>query len=252
MTTQIQLAISPFYGQGWLQVAELLLAFALSAAIGLERQLRGKPAGLRTQTIVGTTAAVLMLVSKYGFSDILLEDSVSLDPSRIAAQIVSGVGFLGAGLILTRHGAVRGLTTAAAVWETAAIGMAAGAGLWLLALVVTMLHFIAVFGFTALSRYIPSARDSAVQLRVTYLDGQGVLRAVLAATTAHKWEVHGILPQAPLDKSSTTSRPEPAGESLISVGLEVRGSTDIRQVVAAVREVEGVQGVHIISEEDLD
>jgi len=93
-------------GQGWLQIGELLLAFVLASLIGLERQLRGKSAGLRTQAIVGTTVSLLLLVSKYGFADVL-GAGVTLDPSRVAAQIVSGVGFLGAGLTLTRHGAVR-------------------------------------------------------------------------------------------------------------------------------------------------
>ncbi|WP_410576372.1 MgtC/SapB family protein [Amycolatopsis sp. lyj-108] len=142
-------------GQGWLQIGELTTAFALSAAIGLERQLRGKSAGLRTQTIVGTASALILLVSKYGFGDILATGQVVLDPSRIAAQIVSGVGFLGAGLIITRQGAIRGLTTAAAVWETAAIGMAAGAGLLLLAVVVTAMHFVVVLGFTRLTARLP-------------------------------------------------------------------------------------------------
>src|ERR1700753_3797314 len=94
---------------------------------GLERTVQGKSAGLRTQTIVGTAAALILLISKYGFADVLSPGSVVLDPSRVAAQIVSGVGFLGAGLIITRRGAVHGLTTAAAVWESAAIGMAGGA-----------------------------------------------------------------------------------------------------------------------------
>jgi putative Mg2+ transporter-C (MgtC) family protein len=88
------------------------------------------------------------LISKYGFSDVLTPGGVILDPSRVAAQIVSGIGLLGAGLIITRRGAVDGLTTAAAIWECAAIGMAAGAGLLLLAVAVTGLHFVIVLGFT--------------------------------------------------------------------------------------------------------
>ena len=112
-------------GQGWRQIEQLVLAFALSTVVGLEREFRGKSAGLRTQAIVGTTSALILLVSKYGFSNVLAPETVVLDPSRVAAQIVSGIGFLGAGLIITRRGAIRGLTTAAAVWETAAIGMAA-------------------------------------------------------------------------------------------------------------------------------
>ena len=140
--------------QGWLQIGELLLAFGLASVIGLERQLRGKSAGLRTQAIVGTASALILIVSKYGFSDVLADGRVVLDPSRVAAQIVSGIGFLGAGLIITRGGEIRGLTTAASVWETAAIGMAAGAGLPVLAVVVTVLHFVIVLVYTPLIHWL--------------------------------------------------------------------------------------------------
>ena len=112
------------------EIAWMVLALVLSTLIGLERQIRGKSAGIRTQAIVGLTAALMVLVSKYGFQDVLADGITRFDPSRVASQIVSGIGFLGAGIILTRHGAIRGLTTAATIWETAAIGMACGAGLW--------------------------------------------------------------------------------------------------------------------------
>ena len=86
-------------GQGWTQVGELALAFVLSATIGLERQLRQKSAGLRTHTIVGLGSALFLLVSKYGFQNVVVPGQVVVDPSRVAAQIVSGLGFIGAGLI---------------------------------------------------------------------------------------------------------------------------------------------------------
>src|ERR1700748_1381287 len=124
----IWLAEGPLFGgpaQSGRHLIELLAAFGLTTLIGLERTVQGKSAGLRTQTIVGTAAALILLISKYGFADVLSPGSVVLDPSRVAAQIVSGVGFLGAGLIITRRGAVHGLTTAAAGWESAAIGIAA-------------------------------------------------------------------------------------------------------------------------------
>ncbi len=142
------------YGQGWLQIGGLVLAFVLSSIIGLEREWRDKSAGLRIYSSVGTSAALLTLVGKYGFMDVLITGQVATDPARVASQIVTGVGFLGAGLILTRHGGVRGLTTAATMWETAAIGMAAGAGLWLLALAVLALHFLSVLVFEALAKRI--------------------------------------------------------------------------------------------------
>ena len=119
--------------EGWRQAGELGLAFGLSAVIGLEREIRQKNAGLRTHILVGVGAALFMLVSKYGFTDVQARGLVVVDPSRVAAQIVSGVGFLGAGLIFVRRDAVRGLTTAAGIWVTAAVGGglrrgAAGAG----------------------------------------------------------------------------------------------------------------------------
>jgi putative Mg2+ transporter-C (MgtC) family protein len=95
-------------GQGGRQIIELFVAFGLTALIGAEREIQGKSAGLRTQTIVGTAAALILLVSKYGFGDVLSPGTVILlDPSRVAAQIVTGIGFLGAGIIITRRGAIR-------------------------------------------------------------------------------------------------------------------------------------------------
>jgi putative Mg2+ transporter-C (MgtC) family protein len=108
-------------GQSWVQLSELALAFVLSALIGLEREIRQKSAGLRTYTLVGFSSALIMLVSKCGFTDILETGRVVLDPSRVAAQIVSGIGFIGGGVIFVRKDIVRGLTTASIVWLTAAV-----------------------------------------------------------------------------------------------------------------------------------
>src|ERR1700685_909366 len=127
------IATSPPNIEGWLQISELGVAFLLSMMIGVEREIRQKSAGLRTHTLVGVGAALFMLISKYGFNDVLRPGLIELDPSRMAAQIVSGVGFLGAGLIFVRRDSVRGLTTAASIWLPAAIGCAAGAGLPVLA-----------------------------------------------------------------------------------------------------------------------
>ncbi|OPX13365.1 MgtC/SapB transporter [Gordonia sp. i37] len=190
--THLSVAIDAAHGQQWRQFGELMLAFVLSSVIGLERQFRGKSAGLRTQTIVGTASALIVLVSKYGFGDVLENGQVVLDPSRVAAQIVSGIGFLGAGLIITRRGAIRGLTTAASVWETAAIGMAAGAGLPLLALLVTGLHFVIVFAYTPLGRFVSARGQAERSYTITYEDGRGVLRDLLATCTAQSWTVDSL------------------------------------------------------------
>ena len=139
-------------GEGVRQLLELSVAFLLSATIGAEREVRQKSAGLRTYTLVGVSSALFLLVSKYGFTDVLVPGRVMLDPSRVAAQIVTGIGFLGGGVIFVRSELVRGLTTAATIWLTAAIGMACGAGLLLLAVETTAMYFVVALGFPLLLR----------------------------------------------------------------------------------------------------
>ncbi|MBC3839255.1 MgtC/SapB family protein [Streptacidiphilus sp. 4-A2] len=178
-------------GQGWGQIGELALAFGLSTAIGLEREIRQKSAGLRTHTLVGFGAALIVLVSKYGFTDVL-GTHVVLDPSRMAAQIVSGIGFIGGGLIFVRSDAVRGLTTAAVVWLTAAVGMAAGAGLPVLALVVTAGHFLVVLCFAPLAARIPGSTRAPARLRIDYAEGRGILRTVLTRCTSMGFTVAAL------------------------------------------------------------
>jgi putative Mg2+ transporter-C (MgtC) family protein len=235
------------HGQGWRQVGELMLAFGLSSLIGLERELRRRSAGLRTQTIVGTTSALMILVSKYGFGDVLSDNHVSFDPSRVAAQVVSGVGFLGAGLILTRQGTVRGLTTAAAVWETAGIGMAAGAGLPLLACLVTVLHFVVVFGYTALLVRIPGRSAAPVRVHITYVDGQGVLRAVLQASTAAGWAVNHLEHTAPVEGEY-----EGTMRTLVAVTVELGGGPSDDDPISRLGQVHGVVSVSRATPDETD
>lgn len=143
-------------GQGVTQVVELVAAFGLSAAVGLEREIRQKSAGLRTYSIVGISAALFMLVSKYGFNDVLANGTIVVDPSRVAAQIVSGIGFVGAGLIFVDGDRTRGITTAATVWLVAAVGAACGAGLLLLAAFVTLAYFVIALVFPLVHKFIPT------------------------------------------------------------------------------------------------
>lgn len=152
--------VSEMDGQGIKQFLELGSAFFLSAAIGLEREIRHKSAGLRTYTVVGVSAALFLLISKYGFMNVLADGRVVLDPSRVAAQIVTGIGFIGVGLIFVREDRVQGLTTAATVWLVTAIGMACVAGLLLLALAVTC-----AFIFPLLMRFLPGSRMPTEQVK---------------------------------------------------------------------------------------
>lgn len=120
----------------------ILTAAVCGAIIGYERKSRNKEAGIRTHLIVCAGASLIMIVSKYGFSDLLGQQGVALDPSRIAAQIVTGVGFLGAGMIFMRKNTISGLTTAAGIWATSAIGMAIGSGLYVLGIATAILIIV--------------------------------------------------------------------------------------------------------------
>lgn len=119
----------------------LLLACALGAGIGFERSKRFKEAGIRTHIIVCVGAALAMIISKYGFEDLggILDGSRTSDPARVAAQVVSGISFLGAGVIFRNGGSIKGLTTAAGLWVTATIGLAVGSGMYVIAVFSTIL-----------------------------------------------------------------------------------------------------------------
>lgn len=120
-------------------LCRIIIAGLCGGIIGYERKNRNKEAGIRTHMIVALGAALIMIVSKYGFEDILGKQGIALDPSRIAAQIVTGVGFLGAGMIFMRKNTISGLTTAAGIWATSAIGMSIGSGLYILGILTTVL-----------------------------------------------------------------------------------------------------------------
>ena len=128
----------------------VIVAGVCGIAIGYERKSRAKEAGIRTHCIVACAASLMIIVSKYGFFDLIQQGifegtDVKLDPSRIASCIVSGVGFLGAGMIFVQKQTIKGLTTAAGIWATAGIGMAIGAGLYIIGILVTVLILFAQF-----------------------------------------------------------------------------------------------------------
>jgi putative Mg2+ transporter-C (MgtC) family protein len=129
-----------------METGDLLLrlgaAALLGSLIGLERQRLDKAAGLRTHMLVSVGSALVMIVSAYGFERVIDPGRIVLDPSRVAAQVVSGIGFLGAGTIVVRKQSVHGLTTAASIWAVAAIGMAAGGALYLAATAATVVMLV--------------------------------------------------------------------------------------------------------------
>ncbi|HMM95961.1 MgtC/SapB family protein [Phycicoccus sp.] len=220
-------------GQGWVQVTELAVAMLLSLAIGFERQVQQKSAGLRTYTLVGTGSALWVLVSKYGFADVL-GSQVSYDPSRVAAGIVSGLGFIGAGVIFMRRDTVRGLTTAASIWMTSAVGAAAGTGLLLLATATTLAYFLLMYGIHPLGRLAARFRPHVFGLRITYEDGRGLLRDIIDAVTTAGLSVEEL---------RSRRRDDDGAAALVDVTLVLAGSTDLARLTARLDEMAGVRGV---------
>ena len=143
-------------------ILRLLLAGIMGAVIGLDREYRAKEAGYRTHFLVSLGSALIMIVSQHGFGEILDTPNVNLDPSRIASQVVTGIGFIGAGTIILHKQIVRGLTTAAGIWATSGIGLAIGAGMYTLGVSATILTLI---GLEVLSFLFKSVgmKSSAVE-----------------------------------------------------------------------------------------
>ncbi|NUR92684.1 MAG: MgtC/SapB family protein, partial [Nonomuraea sp.] len=144
------------------------------------------------------------------------------------------IGFIGGGLIFVRRDAVRGLTTAAVVWLTCAVGMAAGAGLWLLAVVVTAAHFLVVFAFTPLVARLPRSRYTQSRLRLTYLDGKGALRRVLAICTGRGF----LVAELTMERHRDGHDPH-----VVSIWLVLQGSGEVQGLLTELVEVEGVRTV---------
>jgi putative Mg2+ transporter-C (MgtC) family protein len=239
------LAASSLNSEGWRQTGELSLALLLSALIGLEREIRQKSAGLRTHTLVGVGAALFMLISKYGFTDVLEPGRVVLDPSRVAAQIVTGVGFLGAGLIFVKRDSVRGLNTAAAVWVTAAIGAAAGAGLPILAAMTTVLYFVVAMAFPQITRRLPRSSTAVSVLRVRYPDGRGILRHLLQVATSRGFAIDEVSTESLGYRQTGVSEPSGTSEQrpMVEVTLHVHGRASVHELAAALSELDEVDAV---------
>lgn len=170
----------------WEMALRLLLAAALGAIIGINREHREWAAGLRTHMLVSLGAALAILVSAFGFADVLGRPGVGLDPSRIAAQVVSGIGFLCAGTILfmQREQVIRGLTTAAGLWAVASIGLAAGAGLYAAACMATALAWIILAVLKPLERRYLHRHPQRGRLRLHLAEGASLARVEAAVAAA--------------------------------------------------------------------
>lgn len=191
----------------------LFAALACGFFIGLERTKRSKEAGIRTHCIIASASALIMIVSKYGFADMVdaagnaLAGTRGVDPSRIAAQVVSGISFLGAGVIFKNGNTVKGLTTAAGIWATAGVGLACGAGMYAIAIAVTLM----ILAVQLLMHKFSVGNDaySTSEIRITMVDTPEI-RAALKAK------------QKELGISITNSRITTCGDNTLNLILQVR------------------------------
>ena len=209
------------------------LAAALTGAVGFERELRERAAGLRTHLLVGVGAALFTLVSAYGWQDVVSEGQVRYDPSRVAAQIVSGIGFLGAGAILRQGLSVRVLTTAAGLWVTAAIGMACGAGFYEAAAVTTAVALVALGPFRRLERRVNRIGGDAGVLELR-LARDATLGGVLKLLETHDARIHGV------------EFDEIEGERWTRMDVEYRRGAEGQQVLGEVAQLDEVVQVRWI------
>jgi len=208
----------------WLMLAgRVLLSGLLTALLGLEREIRNKDAGLRTYALVGLASGLIMVVSQYGFTD-LVGPYVNVDPSRVAAQVATGVGFLGAGLIFVRRDVVKGLTTAAGLWLSSAIGLAAGAGMIFMAVVATGCGLMIMYGLERIERQLLGSKKDTVSLEVVCQDKVGVL--------AH---ISTIVAECGFNIDSVELRRD-VGEGLVAIHFVLDDSADMAPLLSKLAE----------------
>ena len=211
----------------------LLAAIVMGAAIGLEREYHAKEAGIRTHLLVALGSCLFMILSAYGFDAFLAKEHTSFDPSRIASQVVTGIGFIGAGTIILQKQVVRGLTTAAGLWVTAAIGLACGIGMYVIALVTTVLVLVSL---GVINIYLPYFAQK--ERTITFLvDNYNVLTDVLESLRKEKITI--------LNYEMHQEAEENDGEMLVSIEIRMRKYDNIKGISSILRNFEKVKLVQI-------
>ena len=217
----------------WEFILRLLAATAMGAAIGFEREYHAKEAGLRTHLLVALGSCLFMILSIYGFDFMLGRDHVSFDPSRIAAQVVTGIGFIGAGTIIFQKQAVRGLTTAAGLWVTAAIGLACGNGMYWVALITTVIVLVSL---GLINVYLPYF--SQKEHTVTFLvEDYTVLTEVMENLHREKITV--------LNYEMHKDAEENNGKMLVSLEIRMKRYNNIKGITSILNNFEKVDLVQI-------
>ena len=220
----------------YLEVAvRLFMAALLGGLIGWERERHNHPAGFRTHILVSVGSALIMLISIYGFTDYMAEKNVRFDPSRLSAQVVSGIGFLGAGTIMRHRASVTGLTTAASLWVVSGIGLAVGAGFMFGAVLTTILVLVSLELLHRLeSIWIKKKRLCLLHIIVEDEPGKlGELASLIGRFGGKIRRVH------------TEEQGEDDNDRLLEITFTVRIHEQIQipQLVEEVRQLEGVKSV---------
>ena len=211
----------------------LLAATAMGAAIGIEREYHAKEAGIRTHLLVALGSCLFMILSAYGFDAFLAKDHTSFDPSRIASQVVTGIGFIGAGTIILQKQVVRGLTTAAGLWVTAAIGLACGIGMYVIAIVTTVLVLVSL---GVINIYLPYFAQK--ERTITFLiEDYKVLTDVLESLRKEKITI--------LNYEMHKDADEKNGKMLVSIEIRMRKYDNTKGIVSILRNFEKVELVQI-------
>lgn len=207
----------------------LFTATALAGLVGLDREHRRSAAGLRTHALVGMSSCLLMIVSAFGFADILGTPGVGLDPSRIAAQIVTGIGFLGAGTIIAHGDSVRGLTTAASIWSVAALGVAVGGGMYRAAILGTALALILLLVMRPIERRL-DMRWRKQTISALYDPKIASPEVLIGALRSINLSVTGLSVEAQRD----------SGQEQIEITLEQSGDVVLQNALQIIAKLDGV------------
>jgi len=209
-------------------IMRLFVAAVLSGLIGYEREIHGRLAGLRTHILVGVGSTLIMLTSMYIFD--IYRGHATPDPGRIAAQVVSGIGFLGAGTIIRFKASVRGLTTAASLWTVAGLGLAVGAGLFIPATFTTLLVLAALFLLNRVERGM-IRRDWYKSLEVDTKAGASQLQEIRSLLSEYDVEIKDF----DVKKSSSSE------DLIIKISVKLLTNEYDNEIIAKIRELEGVK-----------
>lgn len=221
----------------WELLLRLILACVFGGIIGYERQSRRKSAGLRTNVLVCLGACLIMILSQEIYQHV--EGKTNADPARLAAQVVSGIGFLGAGAIMKEGLTVTGLTTAACLWVVAGVGLAVGGGFYSGAFITTALVFVTLGALSRLDNWVD--HEKRIGLTIHTLDKAGQLMSISSCLEDLQLTIHGIKVKADEDEVAAEAR-----SLYIDLDVYNRRGLKIMVIIEAIRQIDGVISVDIV------